>query len=1221
VQFSFSQTNHTIAHWPINEGKDTILNDISGNGFHGKITNPEWNDTGLLFRMKTLVNLRDDALFRLKGDWTVEYDLIFHNKPQSASQVYYYPQVIFARQEYSRCSYAFYVHSSIENVKNPGKIGMYWQTSVDTKDFSTPYVFPDKSIKIINMKKNNTIYVIVDGRLVTRFEDAFDHIALSGGSLHIGQFPSQYNVFVSSSFQGYIHNLKISDTALYNPINRVNGIIARWNFDENTGDTVKDISGHGHNGVIKGARWDEGITGSSLLFSDSGYVSIPRDEHFNLDSSMTVIMWVRLNRYNNHNYIINRFSQGRGFYFKTSGKIPICQIGDRSYSYDSLLIDRWTQLALVKNGNMKRCFINGRLYSQTSITGGVPGFYDSTLFIGSNSFTKTDSSFNGNIDEISIYDCALPDDSILIKYGQITNAASPDTSPPLLICDKLDVSIQFSVPFSYTGVEAWDGIDGNITKKISIDGTVDHMVPGKYTLVYSATNSRGKTASITRTVTVIADTIPPVLTVTGDRYTSLMINESYKRPTYTAIDNPLRKNLTDSVKFITDFDSSKAGFYTFRYSVQDLAGHVSSVVCTVAVSENPVRKEIWINQIGYYPLCAKRAVVLNAPSDSFDIVNMENSSIVFSGVLSAPSVRDSSCRIADFSSFQKSGTYQLIIRNFGRSYPIHITETVYSEVLKAALKSYYYQRCSIPISSNYGGKYCREAGHPDTACSVFGNNAIKKSVSGGWYDAGDYGKYIVNGGITVATLLSLYEICPSLYGDAVISIPESGNSISDLLDEIRWELDWFKKMQDTITGAVAFKVGPLIWPSFVMPSADTGKRYIIGETSTASTLNFCAVMAQAGRVFSDIDTKYAADCIYRARRAWEWAQGHKAVLYPTEGGGTGLYEDNTFDDEFLWAAVELYISTNDTTFLSGTINSYANRLWSCARWNNVNNLPLHSLALQYNKTGSSRSEDAKKEVIRFGTSLYQKFTNSPTDLTVSGKNYNEWGSNGEAANCAVSLGYTYLLTKDINYRNAVVSILDYICGKNPAGYCFITGFGSKSPNNPHHRISGSDTIKDAIPGYVVGGINSGREDERDGVVYPSSVSYVDDQKSYSSNEIAINWTAPFMLAAAMIENDFRSSIPVSTGSYPKSPGNRKSALRVVNSHSIILISLDVGAQQLVSWKLIDMIGRTIVSSENNNVKAGYHVFKQKIGNVKSGMYFLKVNVGATSYTSRINFVR
>jgi endoglucanase len=167
----------------------------------------------------------------------------------------------------------------------------------------------------------------------------------------------------------------------------------------------------------------------------------------------------------------------------------------------------------------------------------------------------------------------------------------------------------------------------------------------------------------------------------------------------------------------------------------------------------------------------------------------------------------------------------------------------------ASLKFFYFQRASTALEEEYAGIYAREMGHPDNAVKYHvstgkADTSATFDGSKGWYDAGDYGKYIVNSGISTYTLLQLYQHNKDYYKQLNLNIPESNNKVPDILDEIRWNLEWMLTMQDPTDGAVFHKLTTLNFSGAIMPQYDDDPRYAIGKTTTA-TWNFAAVMALA----------------------------------------------------------------------------------------------------------------------------------------------------------------------------------------------------------------------------------------------------------------------------------------------------------------------------------------------------------------------------------------
>jgi endoglucanase len=529
---------------------------------------------------------------------------------------------------------------------------------------------------------------------------------------------------------------------------------------------------------------------------------------------------------------------------------------------------------------------------------------------------------------------------------------------------------------------------------------------------------------------------------------------------------------------------------------------------------------IRINQIGYYPGSTKIAVVVWSQAKNFEILKVSDSTLVYSGSLTESEYSadaEDSVKLADFSGFLTPGKYFINIPGFGTSLSFEISENVFRKVAYGSLKSYYYQRSSFALSKNYAGVWARAAGHPDTAC-VFHSSTGRSGKApspGGWYDAGDYGKYVINAGISVATLLQIYENFPDYFADSTLIIPESGNKQNDLLDEVKFELDWLKTMQDS-DGGVFHKITTASFPGFVMPANDVTTRYFVSK-STGATLDFAAMMAMAGRIYKNYDSTYAADCIKRALRAWIWAKNkpYEYVYSNPSGISTGVYGDSNCDDEFLWAAAELLISTDNDEYKNYLVTNSASLSFAIPGWQNVKGLASLSLATRPNSLDATIIGDIKNSIIYKASSLINEINNNPYRISTTGF---YWGSNGAYGNNGVCLCFAYLFTKDVKYIKAAGEIADYLLGRNATAFSFFTLYGHKTPMNIHHRPSGADGIVQPVPGFISGGPNSSNQD---GVSYAypfGPKGYADVQDSYATNEVCINWNAPATLVLAAVDN-------------------------------------------------------------------------------------------------------
>jgi len=538
--------------------------------------------------------------------------------------------------------------------------------------------------------------------------------------------------------------------------------------------------------------------------------------------------------------------------------------------------------------------------------------------------------------------------------------------------------------------------------------------------------------------------------------------------------------------------------------------------------------EVRINQLGYYPGTVKKAVVANTSAKDFAL-KTPSGETVFSGKLGSSSKWDKSgeeLKIADFSKFSKKGKYFIYVDDLKDTCYFEISDKLYNQAFKAALKSYYFIRASSDINEKYAGVYHRKGGHPDTMCYYHPSSGIGKGYMNsakGWYDAGDYNKYIVNGGVTVGTLLATYNFMPELVGDNFSNIPESGNEKSDLLDEIKYELDWVLTMQAP-DGASYFKLSSKGFSGFLMPQKDKLERYVIGK-STASTLNFAAMTAMAARIYTGYDTVFAKKCKIAAEKAWKWAEKNPDIVYLNpKDVTTGQYSDTDFTEEFWWAAAELYLATQKKEYADYLIEKEPlmtieiGESWRVF----LGNLGSFSILLNNNKLPESLKNKIKQKLFGAADALLEKINKVPYRIPID---QFVWGSNSDIQNAAMILAYAYKFSDKQKYLDGVIETMDYIFGKNASAYSFMSGFGCKPVMHQHNRISASDNIKAPIPGMISGGPNQNKEDDisgtKFGVEYPDTFPakcFIDNQKSYASNETAINWNAPAVFVLGFLVN-------------------------------------------------------------------------------------------------------
>ncbi len=555
-----------------------------------------------------------------------------------------------------------------------------------------------------------------------------------------------------------------------------------------------------------------------------------------------------------------------------------------------------------------------------------------------------------------------------------------------------------------------------------------------------------------------------------------------------------------------------------------------AVLLTVRVVADPTL-DIKVDQVGYLPSQPKSAFITSAKANgSFQVRRALDHSIAFKGLLSPP-VHDpdsgDTLREADFSGLQEMGEFYITVPGVGESFHFHSAPDVYSDAYYLCMRSYYGQRCGIKVDlSPRFPQYHHEACH--TEDGVFhlssGKNG-KKDATKGWHDAGDYGKYVVNSGISCGTLLWAYEWYPQKIGAIRLDIPESGNGLPDILNEIKWNLDWMLTMQDG-DGGVWHKLTTEKFCGFVAPEKDDGgTRYIIGTgkepyKSSGATGDFSAVMAMASRIYKPFLPQYAKQCQEASEKAWNWLTAHPNVTFSNPPGvSTGGYIDSDCGDELLWASAELFRLTGKAEYGRYFVENYKNfsisDLWPQA-WGSVSNLGLWDYAYSDRVDADAKTiADIREQTLNAADRVVEASRKVGYHHSLRAENY-IWGSNAVAANFGVMLLAANRIKPNPDYLSTALENLHYLFGRNTFALCFVTQLGTHSVLHPHHRPSAALGLPQPWPGLLAGGPNQHPGDPvlRQLPPGPPARSYLDEQGSYSSNEVAINWNAPLVLLLA-----------------------------------------------------------------------------------------------------------
>ena len=562
---------------------------------------------------------------------------------------------------------------------------------------------------------------------------------------------------------------------------------------------------------------------------------------------------------------------------------------------------------------------------------------------------------------------------------------------------------------------------------------------------------------------------------------------------------------------------------------------------------------IRINQVGFYPLQEKTMTLEGEnPAESISICRKGSDSTVWDGgyVRTATSEWSGKVRkIFDFSDITEPGTYTIIAGD--ETAEFIISQDALKPLSEAALTAFYHQRSGMDLDTAIAGKWARKGGHPDTLVYIHGSAATPARPEGtvisspkGWYDAGDYNKYVVNSAYSMGLMANVFRV---LSMKRLITREES----TRFWEELEYNHQWLLTMKDPSDGGVYHKLTTPSFEAFIHPTECRQKRYVVQKSVTAS-LDFAAVCAEMGMTWGthfggnllwDINTRGVWKRAEDGAGAYRWAKENPDAFYHQDKMNgmyepdivTGAYGDGSASDELFWAATSQYMASHDgnsDAYLTDVLENMPEE-FTLMSWGNVAALGVFNwieMEMHYREFGELFSDwsnpyvEQEKEIRTKCMNMLLEYCDKAIEA-VEGSCYNcaygnrpedfHWGCCSSFCDQAICFLYAYELTNDKKYLDNAFRNVNYILGQNATGYCYVTGFGSKSPMHPHSRLCASDGIEEPIPGLLVGGPNPGQQDiaevKRYGSDFPDE-SYEDVEPSYASNEVAINWNASLVAA-------------------------------------------------------------------------------------------------------------
>jgi endoglucanase len=590
------------------------------------------------------------------------------------------------------------------------------------------------------------------------------------------------------------------------------------------------------------------------------------------------------------------------------------------------------------------------------------------------------------------------------------------------------------------------------------------------------------------------------------------------------------------------------------------------VAALVIGASNPV-PATRLNQLGFLPDTTKRAVVATESTVPLRWRVLDaNGRTAAEGrttVIGADAASGDRVHLVSFDGVTAPGTYRIEVAG-QTSRTFAVRTGLYAPLASAALNFFYQNRAGIPIEARYAGgaQWARPAGHSkevapcfkgaDERGTVWPGCSYTLDVTGGWYDAGDHGKYVVNGGISLWTLQNLYERQAATgrfaFADGRGQLPEAGNGIDDLLDEARWEMRFLLAMQvpdgsrahvpvgalqpgapltfSTIdAGGMAHqKVADRNWTTLPTPPHKDREDRLLYPATTGATLNLAATAAQCARIWRSVDPTFAGTCLTAAKRAYRAALRNPQVYATSSFTGSGGYGDNDLSDELYWATAELWATTGEASYGDTLRGMPAHRAaLREPNWGNVAALGTITLA---SAPGVPRAEaaGAQAALVAAADGFLAEEARSGYRIPYATLAY-PWGSNSSILNRAMILGLAHRFTADARYRSGVVDAMDYVLGRNPLDQSYVSGFGARPLMNPHHRFWAHQldaSLPGPPPGVVSGGPNSTAMSDpialpMKGKCAPQRC-WKDEITAYALNEVAINWNAPLLWVAAYLDD-------------------------------------------------------------------------------------------------------
>lgn len=432
---------------------------------------------------------------------------------------------------------------------------------------------------------------------------------------------------------------------------------------------------------------------------------------------------------------------------------------------------------------------------------------------------------------------------------------------------------------------------------------------------------------------------------------------------------------------------------------------------------------IAVNQLGYLSDEMKVAIFTGKELPStFSVINLETMQVVYEGTLEKRgNANQEICAYGDFSEVIQAGTYYIESPILGRSYSFQIGEKLYDAVFEELCKQYYYNRCGITLTEDYAGGHMHNACHTKKAI-LREDPSVTLDVTGGWHQTENGSKMVATAATSAANMLLAYELYGEVFTDAM-NIPESGNEIPDILDEIRYEVEWLLKMQNQVNGAV--------YGGVTMQEATagdvTGAQAYVEKPTLEATLLFSAVLAKFSYLYQSYDTGYATACLQASDKAYRYAVKKAQEL------GENVEETAFF------AAAELYRATGYPNYHTAVKEYLIQKKYLTSDSENILMGCVTYISTKQNvdvnicsEVMSCIMEKAEQVSAKARQSVYLTEGNAMQD------------NNGELLHNMMCLTIVDHIITNHEYETVIENHMHYFMGRNAQAICYLDNIGENN---------------------------------------------------------------------------------------------------------------------------------------------------------------------------------